>query len=69
MTQFISHRLAGENLDGSTVTTRVCLMGANLIDAGGLRIEINQRPPAEVVRRPLPGAILIPPALLGIADF
>ena len=36
MTQFISHRLAGENLNGSTFTARVCLMGKNLIDAGGL---------------------------------
>jgi len=27
---------AGENLKGSTVTARACLMGANLIDAGGL---------------------------------
>jgi hypothetical protein len=36
MTQFISHRLASENLVGSNVTARVCLMGANLIDAGGL---------------------------------
>jgi len=25
-----------ENLKGSTVTPRACLMGANLIDAGGL---------------------------------
>jgi len=36
LTQFIGHRLAGENLKGSTVTARACLMGANLIDAGGL---------------------------------
>ena len=36
MTQFISHRLAGKNLKGSTVTARACLMGACLIDAGGL---------------------------------
>ena len=36
ITQFISHRLAGENLKGSTVTARAYLMGANLIDAGGL---------------------------------
>ena len=34
--QFINHRLAGENLNGSAVTARACLMGANLIDAGGL---------------------------------
>ncbi len=27
---------AGENLKGSTVTARVCLMGVNTIDAGGL---------------------------------
>jgi hypothetical protein len=40
---------AGENLKGSTVTARACLVGANWIDAGGLRIDIkNQRPPAEV---------------------
>jgi hypothetical protein len=36
LTQFISHRLAGENLKGSTVTARECLMGANLFDAGSL---------------------------------
>jgi hypothetical protein len=36
LTQFISHRLAGENLKGSTVTARACLIGANSIDAGGL---------------------------------
>ena len=36
LTQFISHRLAGENLKGSTVTARACLMGANSIDACGL---------------------------------
>jgi hypothetical protein len=36
LTQFISRRLASENLKGSTVTARACLMGANLIDAGGL---------------------------------
>ena len=36
MTQFISHRLAGKNLKGSTVTARACLMDACLIDAGGL---------------------------------
>ncbi|MGD2016022.1 MAG: hypothetical protein PVH85_15985, partial [Desulfobacterales bacterium] len=37
LTQFISHRLCrDENLKGSTVTARACLMGANLIDAGGL---------------------------------
>jgi hypothetical protein len=33
---FINHRLAGENLKSSTVTARECLMGANLVDAGGL---------------------------------
>jgi hypothetical protein len=27
---------ARENLKGSTVTARACLLGANLIDAGGL---------------------------------
>ena len=36
MTQFISHRLAGENLKGSAVTARARLMGANLTDAGAL---------------------------------
>jgi len=36
ITPFISHRFAGENLKGSTVTARACLMGANLIDVGGL---------------------------------
>ena len=41
--RFVCHSLnseatgyAGENLKGSTVTARACLMGANLIDAGGL---------------------------------
>ncbi|MGB9441355.1 MAG: hypothetical protein WCB15_25670, partial [Desulfobacterales bacterium] len=36
--QFISHWInyAGENLKGSTATARACLMGACLIDAGGL---------------------------------
>jgi hypothetical protein len=38
-TQFISHpTYRDENLKGSTVTARACLMGANLIDAGGLSI-------------------------------
>jgi len=37
LTQFISHpALRDENLKGSAVTARAYLMGANLIDAGGL---------------------------------
>jgi hypothetical protein len=36
VTQFISHRLADENLNGSAVKARVCLMAENLIDAGCL---------------------------------
>ena len=41
LTQFISHRL-GENLKGSTVTVRACLVGANSTDVGGLRIDIKK---------------------------
>jgi hypothetical protein len=37
LTQFISPpALRDENLKASTVTARACLMGPNLIDAGGL---------------------------------
>jgi hypothetical protein len=36
MTQFIATGYAGENLKGSTVSAKACLMGANLMDAGGL---------------------------------
>ena len=40
-TPFISSRLTGENLKGSALTARACLMDANSIDAGGSWIEIK----------------------------
>ncbi len=56
ITQFISHRLAGENLKGSTVKTE--------IKKFFLKISGPQQ------RWPwlLPRAVLIPPALLVVAD-
>ncbi len=43
-------------------------MGANLIDAGGIRIVINQQPTADVTLD-LPGAIRKLSALLVVADL
>ena len=36
LTQFTSRRLSRREFRSSTVAARVCLMGANLIDTGGL---------------------------------